>query len=138
HPLTNVIPEVRITGPSQDQDIAAGTFRIKVGVVATDDRKLDVRQSIKVFANGVPLAIEDVSPEAEEVSGGISAVTQAFADTHGSVLDKFGLEAADNYGTPNSAYALMRNYVVAIPANVVRANEPLKLTAYVYDSDNAV
>src|SRR5690606_18342928 len=40
HPLSNVVPEVRITGPADQQEIVAGTFRVKVGIVATDDRWL--------------------------------------------------------------------------------------------------
>src|SRR5690606_31233089 len=56
HPLTNVVPEVRITAPAQDQEIVAGTFRIRVGLVAADDRKLS-DDRLKGFANGVPLPV---------------------------------------------------------------------------------
>ncbi|MGD8914399.1 MAG: Ig-like domain-containing protein, partial [Candidatus Thiodiazotropha sp.] len=55
HPLTNVVPGVRITAPTDGQRIVAGTFRIMVSVVAADDRKISLND-LELYANGVRLS----------------------------------------------------------------------------------
>src|SRR5690606_5308592 len=54
HPLANVVPEIRITTPAEGQYIAAGTFRVKINIVASDDRELTT-DNLDIFANGVRL-----------------------------------------------------------------------------------
>ncbi|MET0081215.1 MAG: hypothetical protein ABW119_22400, partial [Candidatus Thiodiazotropha lotti] len=93
HPLVNVVPEVRITSPAQGQQIAAGTFQIKVGVVASDDRLL-TDASIQVFANGVPLSVTSRSI-IEDIAGGDVAVSQAFASIYDSFEQNYDIETAD-------------------------------------------
>src|SRR5690606_5212484 len=74
HPLNNVAPEIRITAPADQQYIVAGTYRIKVGVVASDVRCLSSEQ-VQLFANGVKLQRVQSLPEAP---GGADVITQAF------------------------------------------------------------
>ncbi|MBF0398160.1 MAG: hypothetical protein HQK78_15385, partial [Desulfobacterales bacterium] len=56
HPQTNLIPQVRIAYPAQDQLIAAGTFKIKIGLAAADDRIIP-DDGIEFYANNTRLNI---------------------------------------------------------------------------------
>ena len=135
HPLVNMVPEVRITAPAEDQDIAAGTFRIRVGLVAADDRLLTPSR-LKVFANGVPLPV--LSSSANEAAGGAQAVDAAFASIHDSMQANYDATMADDFGRKSSPYALQSTFVLEVPAGLIRHNEKLKLTAQITDSDGAV
>ena len=142
HPLTNVVPEIRITSPAQDQDIVAGTFVIKVGVIAADDRFITKQGSkspnIKIFANGVPLQILQETVFGDQVAGGDAIVNQSFESIYDRFEANYDVEVADLYGHRNSPYAVEAGYVLQVPEGLIRYNEPLTLTAYVYDSDGAV
>ena len=148
HPLVNVVPEIRITGPADNQEIAAGTFRIKVGVVATDDRWLtknslnggnsaDV-EPVRIYANGVALKVLSTTTHGDAVSGGQSAIDQAYSEINASLVENYGPDVAEDYAHAGNPYSIETGYVLEIPAGLVRFNEPLKLTAYVYDTENAV
>ncbi|HBO93484.1 MAG TPA: hypothetical protein DD667_09395, partial [Gammaproteobacteria bacterium] len=144
HPLANMAPEIRITSPADAQQIAAGTFLIKVGVVASDDRKLvdgdapAYGQAIKILANGVPLSLAGDRLFGEAVAGGQEAIEQAYASIYDAFEESYGPDKADQFGNQNSPYAVGTSYLLAIPDGVVRDDEPLTITAYVYDSDNSV
>ncbi|WP_443190685.1 Ig-like domain-containing protein [Pseudomonas indica] len=135
HPLVNVVPEVRITAPAEEQDIAAGTFRIRVGLVAADDRFLS-SDRLKVFANGVPLPI--LSSASNTAAGGDKVVEAAFLSIHDSFAANYDADIAADFGRMESPYALQRTFVLEVPQGLIRYNEKLKLTAQITDSDGAV
>ena len=137
HPLTNVTPQVRITGPADGQFIVAGTFRIKVGVVATDDRQLS-GNSIKLFANGVPLGRLGNTSIGDAVSGGDEVIEQAFEHMYDAIERDYTVDIADDYGTRDSPYALEQGFVMSVPAGLIRFNETITLTAQITDSDGAI
>jgi len=138
HPLTNMSPEVRITAPANDQYIVAGTFRIKVGVAATDDRTLSA-DAIEIYANGVRLARAsgDVLRNDADI-GGAGAIEQAYAAMYDSIEHAYSIELADEHGRRSSPNATRLGFVMNVPAGLVRFNEPLKLEALIRDSDGAV
>ena len=139
HPLGNMAPEIRITSPADEQDIVAGTFQIKVGVVATDDRALG-DSAIALYANGVRLTSVGgpATPGNDQDIGGSGAVQQAFASMYDDIEKNYSVDMADSYGFSNSPYAIEQEYHMSIPAGLVRFNEPVKLTAVITDSDGAV
>jgi len=139
HPLTNMAPQIRVTSPAQGQYIVAGTFRIQVGVVATDDRILSDGK-IEIYANGIKLRVEGVENAIDQKNaiGGYGAVVQAFAAMYDAIEQNYTVELADEYGSLKSPYAKQLAYTMAVPAGLIRFNEPVTLTAQVRDSDNAV
>ena len=139
HPLTNMAPQIRVTSPAQGQYIVAGTFRIKVGVVATDDRILS-NNKIEIFANGIKLGVESIENaiDRKNAIGGYGAVVQAFAAMYDGIEQNYTVELADEYGSIKSPYARQLAFTMAVPAGLIRFNEPVTLMARVKDSDNAV
>ncbi|HEX6549757.1 MAG TPA: Ig-like domain-containing protein, partial [Gammaproteobacteria bacterium] len=139
HPLSNMAPEVHITSPADQQAIVAGTFQIKVGIVATDDRQLD-SNAITVYANGVPLSM--INPDAvlrgTNDIGGAGAIQQGFNSMYDDIEKTYGVDMANSYGRPDSPYAEQEGFILAVPAGLVRYGEPLKLTAVVHDADGSV
>ncbi|WP_339344829.1 Ig-like domain-containing protein, partial [uncultured Alcanivorax sp.] len=137
HPQTNMAPEVRFTAPSDGQQIVAGTFSIKVGVVATDDRIIDSNQDISVFANGVELSRLS-SSFGDNTAGGEVAIEQAFDNIHASLTENYGPDMANSFGHRDSPFSIEGGFQLAVPGNVIRGEESLALTAYVSDSDGSV
>jgi len=139
HPLTNMVPQIRVTSPAQGQYIVAGTFRIKVGVVVTDDRILSDHK-IEIFANGIKLRVEGVEDaiDRKNAIGGYGAVVQAFGAMYDAIEQNYTVELAEEYGNLGSPYAKQLAYTMAVPAGLIRFNEPVTLMARVRDSDNAV
>ncbi|MGH8373185.1 MAG: Ig-like domain-containing protein, partial [Gammaproteobacteria bacterium] len=139
HPLSNMAPDVRITSPAQGQTVVAGTFQIKVGVVATDDRQLDAN-AVTVYADGVPLAMINPNAVLRGTSdiGGAGAIQQGFAAMYDDIEKTYGVDMANSYGRADSPYAVQEGFILAVPAGLVRYGEPLKLTAVVHDADGSV
>ncbi|WP_435104212.1 Ig-like domain-containing protein [Arhodomonas sp. AD133] len=138
HPQTNMSPGVRITAPADGQQIAAGTFKIKVGVVATDDRELS-DQNIEVYANGVKLStVSERDIREDEAIGGRDVILQAFDALYDRIEADYGVAMADEYGRRDSPYAEEKAFVMGVPAGLIEFNEPVTLTAIVRDADNAV
>ncbi|MFC1748126.1 Ig-like domain-containing protein, partial [Pseudomonadota bacterium] len=138
HPLTNVVPGIRITTPAADQFIVAGTFRIKVGVVAADDRMLS-SDAIEVYANGVRLSrIGSNVLRASSELGGSGVIEQAFASIYDDIEQNYSVDIANEVARRSSRFAMETGYVMQVPSGLVRANEPVTITALIRDSDNAV
>ncbi|RFA32307.1 hypothetical protein CAL65_20005 [Alkalilimnicola ehrlichii] len=139
HPEANMNPAVRIVSPAQDQYIVAGTFAIRVGVVATDDREFDWNK-VEVYANGERLSRAESRTailRAEEV-GGEGVIEQAFASIYDEIESRYSIALANEHGRRNSPNADMRTLIMAVPSGMVRYNEELTLTAVMRDSDGAV
>jgi hypothetical protein len=129
-------PQIRIFTPAQDQYIAAGTFMIKVGVVATDDRQLN-SADFEIYADNVRLTplgsnLLDSSTSAD------SAVTQAFSAMYDRIEHNYGAQMANDFGRRESPYAQMRTFVMQVPSGLVRFNETVELLALVKDSEASV
>ncbi|HEY9199158.1 MAG TPA: Ig-like domain-containing protein, partial [Gammaproteobacteria bacterium] len=138
HPLTNVVPGIRITTPAQDQFIVAGTFSIKVGIVAADDRRLS-EQDVEVYANGVRLSLLNTGVlRADDELGGPGAIQQAYASIYDDMEQNYSVETADEYARSDSPFALQSGYILQVPSGLIRENETVTLTAIIRDSDNAV
>jgi len=134
HPISNVAPEVRITVPIQDQFIVAGTFKIQVGVVASDDRALS-RDKIKLFANGIEISLQSSlsgSPGSQDL------ITNAYNDIYDSFESKYSVGVADDYGSEDSPYATEFSGIYEIPSGLIRFNEEIELTVQIKDSDNSI
>lgn len=134
HPLTNIAPEIRITAPADQQHIVAGTFRIKVGVVASDDRLMG-DQSLTLYANGVKL---NPSAELTEVPGGQEVIKQAFSEIYDAFEKKYSAEIAAEFGRVDSPYVKQKVYVYSVPSGLIRSNENIVLTAQIQDTDGAM
>ncbi|HED40633.1 MAG TPA: hypothetical protein ENJ13_09420, partial [Chromatiales bacterium] len=138
HPLTNMVPGIRITAPVDQQLIAAGTFRIKVGIVATDDRALD-ESMIEVFANGKKLAKLDASViGSDDAIGGAGVISQAFNSIYDDIEQNYTIELANDFGREDSPYAIKKGFFMEIPAGLIKLGEPVAISAIIRDSDNAV
>ncbi|MCG8435138.1 MAG: Ig-like domain-containing protein, partial [Gammaproteobacteria bacterium] len=138
HPLTNMTPGIRITSPAEGQPIVAGTFQVKVGIVATDDRLLSTND-IEVFANGRKLGRigNNVLRGSNEI-GGTGAIEQAFDSMFDDIEANYSVALADEFGRRNSPFAVETGFVMSIPSGLVRSNEPLEIKALIRDSDGAV
>src|SRR5690606_36898175 len=131
HPLANVVPEIRITTPAEGQYIAAGTFRVKINIVASDDRELTT-DNLDIFANGVRL---DLIESLDGEPGGKEVIEQAFNDIYDSLEEKYTVDIANEFGRSDSPYAISRSFLFGIPAGLIRDNESITLTAQIKDSD---
>ena len=131
HPLGNVAPEIRITAPAENQQIVAGTFRIKVGVVATDDRALSMN-TLQLFANGVKL--ERIKADVE-AAGGTAVIEQAFDEIYDSLEKKYSVQVADEIGSASSEHAQQANFVFAVPSSLIKQDQFIELTAQIDDSE---
>jgi len=138
HPLTNMVPGIRITSPADQQLIAAGTFRIKVGIVATDDRVLDL-DTIEVFANGKKLSpLSDAVIGSVAEIGGAGIVSQAFDSMYDDIEQNYSVDLANDFGQVDSPYALKTGFFMEVPAGLIKQGEPVIISAIIRDSDNAV
>ena len=145
HPLNNVPPEIRITAPADQQSIVAGFLNVKLGIVATDDRRIpyderdpndrfdDRPYKIAVFANGVELDYDDI----DGGIGGEIVVEQAW-DSIYNYYQRYGPDIAEEYGHSDSVNAVDTGFLLPIPAGVYRDTTKLVITATVTDSEGAV
>ncbi|MCG8590275.1 MAG: IPT/TIG domain-containing protein, partial [Proteobacteria bacterium] len=136
-PLTNLVPAIRITAPADGQPIVAGTFRVKLGVVAADDRPLN-ENDIQVFANGIRLnRIGQNVLRGDDEIGGTAVIEQAFDE----IVDEFeavtSAERAREFGQRTSPNALETGFVFEVPEGLVRFDEDVEITALVRDSEGA-
>ncbi|MDA8142310.1 MAG: Ig-like domain-containing protein, partial [Desulfobacteraceae bacterium] len=138
HPQSNMTPQIRITVPAQDQYIAAGTFTIMVGLVATDDRPL-AQSNIEIYANNQRLSmLSGKVVNATDEVGGHAVVQQAFESMYDSIESDYSVDMADDYGRIDSPYALKSAYVMNVPSGLIRNNETVEIVAVVKDSEGAV
>lgn len=139
HPLTNMAPGIRITSPANDQYVVAGTFRIKVGIVATDDRLLS-KDNIEIYANGVKLEsiLSSKAINTSQSVGGPGVIQQAFAEIYDEIEQNYTVDMADDYGNRTSPYAMEKAFVLNVPSGLIRFNEPVNISVLIRDSDNAV
>ncbi|MBA3980014.1 MAG: hypothetical protein C0462_05360, partial [Alcanivorax sp.] len=133
NPESNVAPEIRIVTPGNNQIIAAGTFAIQVGVVASDDRALTAN-NFAVYANGVLLSASVVS---NEPPGGEGAVLQAFNSIYDSFEHNYSIDVANEHGRRTSANAIERMLLLELPAGIAGQDTSITITATVTDSDGA-
>ena len=138
HPLANMVPGIRIVSPADNQFIAAGTFRIAVGVVAADDRKLSLSK-LEFFVNGTPLTTLDSESMSTLMStGGDGRIDQAFASIYDDIEQNYTIELANEYGNRNSPNSIQAGTYVAVPQGLITTSEPVTITALITDSDGAV
>ena len=138
HPLTNMVPGIRITSPVDQQFIAAGTFLIKVGIVAADDRALSA-DNIEVYANGKRLEVLPGSSigSGDEI-GGTGIISPAFASIYDDIEQNYSVDFANDYGRVNSPFSIRKGCYMQVPAGLIKLNEPVTISAIIRDSDNAV
>ncbi|MEZ4248851.1 MAG: Ig-like domain-containing protein, partial [Polyangiales bacterium] len=140
HPRENVAPELRITTPADGQLIAAGTFRTLVGVVATDDRSLDLERNLEVYANGTRLvrgailAGDDPShPIADTV-----ALEAARAEIYDALEAKYSATVAAQLSDPAHPHQRLVAYAFELPPGLVRGGETIDLVAVLRDGEGAL
>ena len=139
HPLANMPPQIKIVAPAPNQQIAAGTFQIVVGVVAADDRALG-DGSIEIYADDTELLVRsqlDVNQDAG-IIGGRQNIEDGFSRIRQDIHDRFSAALAEAYGRSDSPYAVQKAFVMAVPAGFVREGETVRLTARIKDSSGAV
>ena len=138
HPLSNVSPSIRITSPADNQYIVAGTFRVKVGIVAADDRELSF-DDIELYANGVKLPRIGVDVIRSNAGiGGEAVINQAFDEIYDGLEQNYSVEVAQSYGLRKSPFSVLGGYTAPIPSGLIKANETVTLLALIRDSDNAI
>ena len=133
HPANNLPPAIRITAPAPDQMIVAGTFAIRMGIVASDDREIPrsgshAGKSVALYANGVPLGNPG---QVSGAIGGANIVQQAWDSIYDYYESRFGVATAEDYGRSTSPHAHSQAYTYLVPAGIFRENEEVTLTAYV-------
>ncbi|KPA12609.1 Cell surface receptor IPT/TIG domain protein, partial [Candidatus Magnetomorum sp. HK-1] len=150
HPISNMSPEIRIISPAQDQMIVAGTFQIKVRVVGTDDRIIN-ENNIEIFANNIRLSpIESYFGDDESdneitksllkdmsLSDDIHA-QQAFESIYDSIEFRYNESFAKEFGTTESPYTFIKEFVMEMPEGFIKNNQTITLTASIGDIDQAV
>ncbi|NQZ12561.1 MAG: hypothetical protein HRT35_35860, partial [Algicola sp.] len=135
NPLANVTPGIRITVPSDNQYIVAGTFNLKVAAVAADDRALEA-DKVTFYVDGIE--VNAVTEEQGSNIGGESVVEQAYQSIYDEFERKYGVNVAEDYATVLSPNKLEKVWILNIPASLIVANNPVVITARVEDEDNAV
>ncbi|MEZ4247306.1 MAG: Ig-like domain-containing protein [Polyangiales bacterium] len=140
HPRENVAPELRITTPADRQLIAAGTFRILVGVVATDDRSLDLQRNLEVYANGTRLvrgAILDGDDPAHPIANTV-ALEAARAEIYDALEAKYSATVAAQLSDPAHPHQRLVAYAFELPPGLVRGGESIDLVAVLRDGEGAL
>ncbi|WP_198590469.1 Ig-like domain-containing protein, partial [Shewanella sp. 10N.286.52.B9] len=134
HPLANIVPGIRISQPAQDQYIAAGSFNLKARVIMTDDMPLD-KSKVKIAIDGIELAAvpkEDLSSELTEID------LQLLEEIYDDFEHNYGLNIAEDYARSDANNILIAEYIVAVPIEVIGANQNVTLTAEIIDRDQAI
>lgn len=139
HPLANLPPQVEIVAPAPNQQIAAGTFQIVVGVVATDDRPLS-DGSIKIYADETQLLLRSQLKVSQDpgLIGGRQNIENGFNRMRQTIHDDFSAALADAYGRSDSPHAVQKAFVMTVPAGFIREGQTVRLTARVTDSSGAL
>jgi len=135
HPVANLAPELRITTPSDAALVAAGTFHIQVGVVATDDASFS-SSDITIYANGVRL--EPIAGVGTFASPDAAAVTQALGEIHDALEAKYDPDVAARLSAPD--YEHLTRFVLpyAMPSDLVTGSEEITLVAVVEDAEGVI
>jgi hypothetical protein len=135
NPLTNMVPAIRITAPAPGQ-LVGGAFKMKVGIVATDDRPLD-ELDLEVFANDIRLQrLSAVQGGAFEI-GGEAVVNAAFDELYDEIAVSYGVARANAFGLRTSPNALETGYVFQVPNGLIRSDQDVEIVVLIRDSDGA-
>lgn len=134
HPLANIAPQIRITSPGSDQYIAAGTFRLKLGVVVADDRMIS-KDDVEVYANGKRLALKAVVDFDQSEIGGKDGVDTAYEAIYDSYEKLYSTDTAEALGKATSPHSKQLLYLLDVPDGLIGANETVTMKALVRDSE---
>ncbi|HEY3484817.1 MAG TPA: Ig-like domain-containing protein, partial [Ilumatobacteraceae bacterium] len=134
-PLENMVPEIRLVSPAPDQMIAAGSFNLRMGLVATDDERLNMGPPmLSVRVNGVLVGAGGVNhPDLFS-----AATAQAFDSMYDSIEERYGPTMANLYGRRESPFAGETFFVANVPSGLIRFNEPVLIEVEIRDAQGAV
>ena len=131
HPLENMAPEIRITGPLPDQEIAAGTFNLLLSLVAADDSSLHGKKAT-ILVNGSLMGELTLNRPTWEPS---AAEQAGFLDIYDTFAVNYSQQQASQHGTWGSPGSVRARGVIEVPSGLLRANEPVTITALIQDVD---
>ena len=135
HPLENIAPEIRILTPADGQSVAAGTFRILLGVLQTDDRAIDPG-SMEVHANGVRLDALGETSAGDLVQS--PSYEQGLLSIFDSLEQKYSADVAVRLTDESTSALQVQAFAYEVPSGLIGVDEPITLTVVVRDADGAI